>query len=170
VLEINDDRYTKRFGAGRVDRSDILHPVEGNPDATIVADLADAGPLADGAYDCVICTQTLLYIFDVRGAIRTLHRIVAPGGVVLVTVPGISRLNRAHNEVWGDWWRFTAQSIRRLFAEAFSAEAIGVEAHGNVLSAAAQLYGIAAEELTAGELDHRDPNFEVVLTLRAERR
>jgi SAM-dependent methyltransferase len=170
VLEINDDRYTKRFGGGRVEHSDILHPVEGNPDATVVADLADAGRIADGAYDCVICTQTLLYVFDIRGAIATLHRIVAPGGVVLAAVPGISRLNQADNDAWGDWWRFTAQSIRRLFGEAFAPEAVDAEAHGNVLTAAAQLYGIAADELTAEELDHRDPNYEVVLTLRAERR
>jgi len=169
ALEINDDRYTRRFGGDRVDRSDVLHPVEGNPQATVVADLANAPQVADGAYDCVVCTQTLHLIFDARAAVKTLHRILASGGVVLATVPGISRLTQADNEAWGDWWRFTGQSISRLFIEAFGRDAVTVETHGNVLAAAAQLYGIAAEELTEEELDYRDPHIQVVLTVGAQK-
>jgi SAM-dependent methyltransferase len=170
VLEVNDDRYTQRFGGERVERSDILHPYEGNPAATVVADLAGAPQIAGDSFDCVICTQTLQYVFESREAVATLRRIVSPGGVVLASVPGTSRLTKADNDAWGDWWRFTTQSITRLFEEAFEGDEVAVEAHGNVLTAAAQLYGIAAEELTTEELDHRDPNFEVVLTVRARRR
>lgn len=167
VLEVNDDRYTQRFGGGRVERSDVIHPIPGNPAATLIADLADAPHVPDGSFDCVICTQTLLYIFDTRAAIRTLRRILSPGGVLLVTVPGICRLS-SDNDEWGDWWRFTTQSIARLFDEAFEPGAAAVEAHGNVLAAAAQLYGLAAEELTPRELDHRDPAYDVVLAVRAQ--
>src|SRR5687768_13447023 len=42
VLEIKHNAYTIRYGGDRVTKSDVLHPVEGNPDATIVADLANA--------------------------------------------------------------------------------------------------------------------------------
>jgi hypothetical protein len=58
-------------------------------------------------------------------------------------------------------------SIQRLFEEAFPAKHVEVEAHGNVLTAAAFLYGLAAEELRKAELDHQDPDYEVVITFRA---
>jgi SAM-dependent methyltransferase len=170
VLEINDDRYTKRYGGDRVTRLDILHPDEGNPQATIVADLASAPQIPDDSFDCAICTQTLMYLYDVAAAVSTLHRILAPGGVVFVTVPGVSRITQPEDEIWGDWWRFTTRSIRRLFEDAFGeGEAVTVETYGNVLTATAQLYGLAAEELTPQELDHRDPNFEVLLAVRAQK-
>jgi SAM-dependent methyltransferase len=170
VLEINDPRYSERYGGGRVTKQDILHPDEGNPQATIVADLADAPQIPDDSFDCLICTQTIMYIYDVHAAIRTMHRILAPGGVVFVTVPGVSRICQPEDEIWGDFWRFTTKSITRLFEDAFGGPGgVTVEAYGNVLTAAAQLYGIAAEELTRQELDHRDPNFEVLLAVRAQK-
>ena len=39
VLEIGDNSYTRRFGGDHVTKSDVLHVVEGNPQATIVGDL-----------------------------------------------------------------------------------------------------------------------------------
>jgi SAM-dependent methyltransferase len=171
VLEVNDDRYAKRYGGDRVTKLDIVHPDGGNPQATIVADFADAPQIPDDSFDCAICTQTLMYVYDIAAAMRTLHRILAPGGVVLVTVPGVSRITQPEDEIWGDWWRFTTRSITRLFEEAFGGpDGVTVATYGNVLTAAAQLYGIAAEELTRQELDHRDPNFEVLLAVRAQKR
>ena len=40
VLEIGDNTYTLKYGGSRVIGSEILHPVEGNPRATIIADLS----------------------------------------------------------------------------------------------------------------------------------
>ena len=42
VLEMGDAFYTQKFGGNRVTVSDVLHVVEGNPEATIVADLTCA--------------------------------------------------------------------------------------------------------------------------------
>lgn len=167
VLEVGDDEYTRRFGGPSVERCDVLHASPGNPHATVVADLTDAPELPSGAFDCVICTQTLLLIYDVRAAVATLERILAPGGVLLVTVPGVSRICRPEAEQWGDWWRFTSMSLRRLLEERFPADAVQIEAYGSVLTAAAMLYGIAANELTGDELGASDPDFEVTLAARA---
>src|SRR3954469_20019384 len=93
VVEIGDDAYTRRFGGDRVVRSDILHVSADNPRATIVADLADADHIASDSFDCVIVTQTLPLIFDIAAAVRTIHRILRPGGVCLATVPGISQVD-----------------------------------------------------------------------------
>jgi SAM-dependent methyltransferase len=169
VLEVGGDDYTVRFGGDRVTRSDVLHAPPGGAEATIVADLADAPQVPDDTFDCAMCTQTLMLIYDIRAAIRTLHRILAPGGVAFATVPGVSRICQPEDQIWGDWWRFTGRSIRTLFEEAFGEGAVHVEVYGNVLAATAQLYGLAAEELTNDELDERDPNFEVLLCVRAQK-
>jgi len=54
-----------------------------------------------------------------------------------------------------------------LFAEAFGEENVSVEAYGNVLTAAACLYGLAAEELPSSALTLNDPDFEVLVAIRA---
>ena len=61
VLEIAAPDYTTRFGRD-VERSDILMATEGNPQATIVGDLADAPHIPDDTFDCAIVTQTLQFV------------------------------------------------------------------------------------------------------------
>ena len=166
VLEIAEDMYTRRFGGERVTRSDVLHYVEGNPQATLVGDLADGADIPSDAFDCVILTQTLQYIYDVPAAVRTVYRILKPGGVLLATLPGISEIG--DDETGAFWhWSFTPTSARRVLLEAFPANSIEVQGHGNVLVATAFLHGIAAEELRREELDHRDSRYVVSTTVRA---
>lgn len=167
VLEARDDAYTRRFGGDRVVRSDVLHPLPGNPEATIIADLTDAPGIPDDTFDCIILTQVLPFILDVQAAVRTLHRILRPGGVVLATVPGISQIIRYDMDAWGDYWRFTSLSARRLFEDAFPRGDVQVETHGNVLAATAFLYGLSNSELRPEELRHFDPHYEVLITVRA---
>ncbi len=166
VLEVGDNSYTKRFGAARVTHSDVLHVKDGNPDATIIADLSCADHIDSEAFDCIILTQTLHLIYDVRSAIRTIYRILKPGGVLLATFPGISQID--HHEWGGSWyWSFTELSARRLFEEVFSGANVEVRSHGNVLAALSFLHGLAAEELESAELDHHDPDYQVLLAVRA---
>lgn len=172
VLEIGDDTYTRKFGGDRVTQSDVLHVVEGNPKATFVGDLTCADHIPSDTFDCVILTQTLQLIYDVRAAVKTLYRILKPNGVALVTVPGISQIDRYYDsdgDHWGDYWywSFTTLSARRLLEEAFATADLQVEAHGNVLSAIAFLHGLATEELRQEELDYCDRDYEALITIRA---
>lgn len=172
VLEIAEDVYAKWFGDDRVSQIDVLEYVEGeHPRATSVGDLQDAPHLPSDAFDCVILTQTLQLIYDLKGAIRTVHRVLRPGGVALVTLPGITPVNRHDTESWGNhWcWSFTGLSARKLFEEAFDPERIEVETFGNVLAASAFLYGLGRDELTHAELDHHDPDYEMLITVRAQK-
>ncbi|MEW6192540.1 MAG: methyltransferase domain-containing protein [Bacillota bacterium] len=167
VLEVGDNFYTRKFGGRRVTRSDILHATADNPKATIVADLTRSDELPADIFDCVILTQTLQFIYDVKAAVRSLYRILKPGGVLLATVPGISQISRYDMERWGEYWRFTTLSVRRLFAEVFPPENVMVGAYGNVVAAIAFLHGLAAEELSAAELAFNDPDYELLITVRA---
>jgi glycosyltransferase involved in cell wall biosynthesis/SAM-dependent methyltransferase len=166
TLEVGDDAYTRRFGADRVARRDVLHVVAETPGATFIADLAAGEALPSDAFDCIVLTQTLQFVYDVRAAVATLYRILRPGGVLLASVPGITQIA---DEEWSEsWhWSFTPVSARRLFAEAFPAEAVQVEGHGNVLAATAFLHGLCAGELREEELLHRDPSYPLLVTVRA---
>ncbi len=168
VLEIRDALYAGRFGdGGSIERIDVLDIDPDNPDATVVADLAEAPDLPSDAFDCVICTQTLPFIYDVQAAVRTLHRVLKPGGTTLVTVPGISRIAHPHEGAPSDYWRFTTMSAKQLFEEPFQPADVTVEVYGSVLSAAGFLYGLAAKELTPSELDVRDPDYQLIIGVKA---
>ena len=166
VLEVAEDHYTRRFASGPVD-SDVLHVADAHPGVTIVADLADGRGLPDAAFDCFICTQTLQYVYALEAAVATMHRILKPGGVLLLTAPGISQISTYDRDRWGEHWRFTPQSIERLLRTRF--DEVDVEGRGNVLAATSFLQGLACKDLTVDELDHVDPAYPMVVTARAVR-
>ena len=167
VLEVGEPRYTSMFGAKGVTRSSVLHAEAGNPQATIVGDLTQGLPGYDGSFDCMILTQVLPFVFDVRAAVRAIRRLCGKGGTALVTLPGISQISRYDMDRWGDYWRFTDASARRLFSEEFGGGSVEVVEYGNVLTAVALLHGIAAEELTDDELWHVDPDYPVIIGVAA---
>jgi hypothetical protein len=167
VLEIADAAYTRRFGDDRVTRSDVLHVTAGHPGATLVGDLVSGAGVPRGAFDCLILTQTLPFVYDVPAALATCHAALRPGGVMLATVPGISQISRYDMDRWGDYWRFTSLSARRLVAGVFGEDRVTVTAYGNVLATIALLHGLAAEELRPAELAARDDDYEVLIGVRA---
>ena len=167
VLEIKHNTYTVRYGQDRVTHSDVLHPVEGNPDATIVADLTKADHLPSNVYDSIIFTQTLQVIYDIRATIATLYRILKPGGILLATASGMAQLSLNDFDKWGEYWRFTSLSARLLFEESFQAGNVTVRSYGNVLAAISFLEGLASEDLRQKELDAVDRSYEILIAIRA---
>jgi SAM-dependent methyltransferase len=144
-----------------------LHFAEGQPAATFVGDLADGSFLPSDAFDCVILTQTLQFIYDFPAALATLARIVAPGGVLLMTVPGISNVDDP-DEGWGSTWHysFTRPSLRRMCADAFAGFDVELFAYGNVLAALAFLHGLGRDELTTEELDGHHLEYSLIHAAR----
>jgi SAM-dependent methyltransferase len=122
VLEVKDSSYTDRYGFD-VEQRDVLDVDPANPHATIIADLASADSMPSHSFDCFILTQTLQLIYDMRGAISHAHRILRPGGALLVTVPAVSRVVPGYG-FKTDYWRFTAASCSSLFGEVFGAEQV----------------------------------------------
>lgn len=169
VLEVGEDTYTRRYGGDRVSRSDVLHVRDGNPRATIIADLADAPQVADATFDCIVLTQTLHLIYDARAAVRTLHRLLKPGGVLLLTVPGITQVPNGTDWAYTWYWAFTELSVRRMLGEVFGEANLAVELGGNVLAATALLHGLAVEEFASDELDALDRDYPVIIAARALR-
>jgi SAM-dependent methyltransferase len=165
ALEIGDASYCRKFGSGIV-RQDVLHVAEGNPGATIVGDLSVPGVLPEGAFDCLIVTQTLHLIYDMQAAVSAMHRALKPGGVLLLTCPGISQVDRGE---WGaTWfWSITRLAAERMFAGVFGAANVAVEARGNVYAAVCFLEGLALEEVDVAKLEIFDACYPVIVAVRA---
>lgn len=168
VLEIGDDTYSRRFGGDCITRQDILHLRSGEPQATITGDLSQPGILAPDTFDCIILTQTLHLIFDADAALKQIHQALRPGGVALITVPGITPIDRGE---WGDswYWSFTGAALQRLLSQSFHSEQVAVSSFGNLFAATAFLHGAAVEEVARSKLCPFDKAYPVTVAARAER-
>lgn len=168
VLEIGDNEYTLRFGGKQVEKSDVLHVDAANPVATIIGDISTPGTLPERAFDCIVLTQTLHLIFDMRGALAELAKSLRPGGTLLVTVPGISPIDRG---AWGHtwFWSLTETALGRLLASMFEERDVELETFGNVFAATCFLQGLAVSEVPAAKLDVLDKSFPVIVAAAARK-
>lgn len=166
VLEIGDNAYTLKYGKNKIEKSDILHIDDTNPQATFIGDLSNCPQLPSDSFDCVVLTQTLHLIYDFKSAIETCYRVLKPGGTLLITVPGISHIAQDN---WGAYWlwSFTDSSIKKVMEEYFPVENTLIKTHGNVLVASAFLYGMGLPELKKEQMDSCDPHYQVIITVNA---
>ena len=163
TLEVADSGYTHRFGTG-VTRAHVLDIDASNKEATLIADLSGHGQIPVSAFDCFIFTQTLQLVYDVKTAVGNAYSLLRPGGVLLASMPAVSRIASTEIE---DNWRFTVSSASRLFAESFGIENITVKSYGSMATCVAFLQGMAYEELSRRELDETDDAFPLVICVRA---
>ena len=155
VLEVKEDLYASALGAQRVDVLDIDPH---NPLATLVGDLCEATTLEEDRYDVAIITQTLQLVADPVAALVHLRRSLRPGGLLLVTVPCMSRLAGGGR----DRWRWTPKGFREVAAAAgFTGEVEGV---GNVLTCRSFLFGAAVEDFDVTLLQLNDPDCPLLIT------
>ena len=166
VLEIGDNTYTNMYGGNRVLQSDILHVDKSNTRATYIGDITDVPQIPSSEFDCIIFTQTLHLIYDFRSALKTCYRILKPGGCLLLTVPGISHIDKGE---WRDYWlwSFTDTAIRKLMAETFNGSKVDIRTYGNVYVAAAFLYGVGLGEFRKEHLFHHDNSYQVIISAAA---
>lgn len=66
--------------------------------------------LPDDSIPSILCVETLEHVFEVRRAVDELMRVLAPGGVVLLSTP----LNFHLHDFPGDYWRLTPSCLERL--------------------------------------------------------
>jgi SAM-dependent methyltransferase len=168
VLEIKDRNYATSIGGVPSHSVDVLDIDATNPHVTLIADLEQRDFHHAAVFDCFILTQTLHIIYDLRTALRNAVRLLAPGGVLLCTIPAVSRVNYENGGLEsGDYWRLTAAAVRRLFADTADLGGVEIATYGNVQVCAAFLYGLATEDLDDETLRYADPWFPLVHCIRA---
>ena len=74
--------------------------------ATIVGDLSNSDVLPVATFDCFILAQTLHIIYEMRRVIENAAKALRPDGVLLATLPCVSRIDY-ESGLQGDCWRVT---------------------------------------------------------------
>jgi SAM-dependent methyltransferase len=74
---------------------------------------AECIPIRTECLDLVLCNDVLQYVFDPPAAMREMHRVLKPGGQLILSTRG--QYPEHHDELW----RFLPAGLRRL-AEAFA--------------------------------------------------
>lgn len=117
VLEIGIDGDAKPggnyrlFGIGNDYKTmDILERVK--PD--IVADICDSG-LPDNEWDLIIFSQTLEHVFDFKKALKECHRLLKPGGFLIVDCPFMWKYHGQYD--YDDYWRISHKALQILLNE-----------------------------------------------------
>lgn len=167
ILEIGDNFYSQKYGSD-VLKSDVLNAVPSS-NATIVGDFVTGENIPELAFDCIIMTQTIQVIYDVKAALENAIKALKPGGTLLLTASGISQISRYDMDRWGEYWRFTDKSLKMLLSECVPEDAVYVESFGNVAVAQAFLDGLATHEIPREILDYRDIDYQVLLTARVKK-
>lgn len=162
VLEMGDNCYAKKYGAEKISQYDTLTVPNGDEDAVLeqVADFPANG------FDCIILPQALHLVYHAKSFLEAIYRLLKPGGVLLATLPGIGPL-QSQDQANRQYWAFTTQVARRLFAEIFTPINVRAQAFGNVLAATALLQGVPVGALQPHELDHQDDQYQVLVAVRA---
>ncbi len=164
-LELLNNDYTRLFGKDKVTKSDILDINKTNQDATIIDDLRRLQTISNDSYDCIILTQVLQFIDDVDSAISECHRILKKGGVLLVTLPSLSRIDCCSGTE-GDFWRFTAASAQFLFQKKFDKNKTTIISKGNVRAGIYFYSGLAQQDISEKVLKKDDVNFPLIITVK----
>ena len=161
-LEFGDPQYRHMFAPTVIERYDVLDVTPG-PDVTIVADLQHCPHVSDNTYDVIVCTQVLEHVPNPFAAVAELHRVLKPGGRLLVTVPAAY----PYHAVPRDYWRFTRDSLDLLFGTQFSD--VRITSYGNRLTAVATYWYWMRDHLPRAALLYPDPNNPSLLAMSARK-
>lgn len=165
-LELLNNEYTKKYGGNKITESVILDIEKENAKATLISDLRNLSGVKDNTFDSIILTQVLQFIDDVPSAISECYRVLKQGGVLLVTLPSLSRIDCASGET-GDYWRFTTASAKFLFEKKFKKENILVNSQGNVRTGVYFYAGLVEEDTPKKLFNINDKNFPLIITVKA---
>ena len=165
ALEVVDAHYCHRLGGTRVTTQHVVDVNPANKGATISGDLCEPDVLPTAMFDCIVLTQLLHTAFDMDSAVRQVRRALKPGGVALITVPGITAVRPGPHHAW--YWSLTADALGRLLAAHFDGSKVEVATFGNLFAATNFLHGAAVEEIDTAKLDRLDAAYPVIVAARA---
>lgn len=167
VMEMADLRYTKMFGQD-VQQSQILH-VNGWGKGVIQGNLETGEGISENSVDCFICTQTIQFIYDIHSTVRNIYKMLKPGGAALVTAHCLGQISLYDYHNWGEYWRLTDQSMKKIFTDVFDDSNVCVQSRGNMKTAVAYLYGLCAEDLKEEDFEFHDEQYPVIVTVMAKK-
>lgn len=166
VLEVQGPIFSGLYGAN-ITKTEIVDIEPRNMLATIIVDLNDIDALPTDTFDCAVIPQTIQYLTDPLTGLRNFYASLRSGGVLLVTVPFIQKID--HEAPDADRVRFSPLGFRDLLEASCEGADIEVEGFGNVLTSVAFLMGISAEEMQPQDFDVYDPAYPMLVGARVRR-
>ena len=163
VLEIEDNTYTKRYGGENVTRSIVMDYDSKAPDIDFNIDLESGRGVRDGIADCFICTQTLMYIFDLKAAAKNICRLLKPGGTALITCSGLSQNSRRCMENYGVYWAINEAVFQKMFAPETDMRVVSTGTYGNVKTVTAHINGLCVEDLCREDFERKDICYPLIV-------
>ncbi len=96
---------------------------------TWIGDILHMPEVPDSRFDTVVCHQVLEHVRNPSGALREIHRVLKPGGTLILSAPHLSR----RHELPYDFFRYTQEGLIALLEDT-GYEVREVRVHGGVLS------------------------------------
>lgn len=115
---------------------DWPHSLHGLDFLDIHCDISKALPVEASAFDTVILSDVLEHIADPRTLWSEIHRVLAPGGHLIMNVPFLYWIHEAPH----DYYRYTEFALRR-HAETFGFEVLELRPVGGSLEVFVDLIG-----------------------------
>jgi SAM-dependent methyltransferase len=122
-LGCGDGRLTAELDAEELTAADVSPVALGRaaarlPGARLVELTPDAPlPFDDGAFDLVLCAETVEHVRDVQLFLSEVRRVLRPGGSLALTTPAARSLERPEDPLSPHLRRFTRRSLRRVLEE-----------------------------------------------------
>ncbi len=172
ALEIGETTTIRQYGGDRLKQADALDLAAHSPEVKVVADLSRADHAPGDVYDCFVNQFTTCVIYDIEAALYHAVRMLKPGGVLLINFWCVDfYLHRGLDMGTGaplymHHWFTPIQVHHYLQGLGLQEQDYQVEIYGNLLARMAFLLNVPARDLTAQELNHRDPGQPLLICVR----
>lgn len=168
IMEVAETTYSERFSVKEDTSSYTAIHIDG-ADGCRRANLETAEGLIEDEFDTMIITQTLAYIYDLKAVVKNIYKSLKKNGYCMITVTDIGHMGCLEADLYGSYWGFHSDGIKRLFIETFGEGNVTVEKYGNIKTVAAQLYGLAAEDIEKECLEWNDARYPMIIGVVAHK-
>lgn len=114
VIDLGGDKRSGYHELIQGDKRVEIANIVAETGAEHIFDLEKPFVLPDGSYDGVLCMNILEHIYNHQQFLAECHRIVRPGGTILLAVPFLMQVHPSPH----DHFRYTGESLERMFREA----------------------------------------------------
>jgi SAM-dependent methyltransferase len=106
---------------------------------------AEALPFEDASFDVVVATQMLEHVPDPPRVLSEAHRVLRPGGVLLLSTHGTT----VYHPNPSDFWRWTQEGLPKLLHDNGGWSHLHIEGAGGTMACFGYLYGLYAARALA---------------------
>src|SRR3989344_169049 len=133
IIDIGGKKKNKRglFDISKFGTEVTYVNIDGSTEPDIIAD-ASSIPLPDETFDLAIIAELLEHVPDPVAVLREAHRLIKPGGKILVTIPFMVGI---HGDPQ-DFARYTPTFLEKASREA-GFNGVEIETHGTIFAVAA---------------------------------